>query len=80
MGGTAACVNVQSVRFIVDHIGGCPQGVKHAFSDHPCAPVGTVQSHLHVLIGAGGQGNEIARVPVPARGMIHGAADPLPDR
>ena len=79
MGGTAACIDIQAVRLIINHIGGCSQGVEHAFGNHPGASVGTVQADPHVLVGTGCQGNKVTRIAVPACRMVHGTPNLFPD-
>ena len=64
MGGAAVHIDVQPVGPVGDHIGVGPQSVKDTLGHLPGAAVGAVQADLEVLVGAGGQRDEVAYVAV----------------
>ena len=75
VGGAAALIDVDAVGFIIDDMRLGPQSLKDILGDHPSAAVGAVQGHLHVLVGVGGQADEVADVAVPAGGVVDDPAD-----
>ena len=77
MGGAAVLVDVEAVRRVAHHVGIGAQGVEHALGDLPGRAVGGVQSNPHVLVGMGGQADEVADVAVAAGSVIDGLADVL---
>ena len=78
MGGAAVRIDVQSVGLIVHHMCLRTQGVKHVFGNGGRASVGTVQGHLHVLEGTGGNGYKVSDIAVPASCKVHGPANMFP--
>ena len=78
VGGAAIHVDVQAVGPVGNHVGIGPQGVKHALGHLPGAAVGAVQADLEILIGTGGQGDQVADIAVAAGGIVHSAADAVP--
>ena len=77
VGGAAVCVDVHAVGGVIDHVGLSTQGLEDALGDHPGAAVGTVQGHTHILIGVGGQGDQVADVAITAGGIIDDLTDVL---
>ena len=75
VGGTGVEVDIQAVGLGVDDGSVGAQGIEHRFGDVPAGTVGAVQAHLHAPEGVHAQGNQVPDVPVPARDVVHGAAD-----
>ena len=78
MGRAGVPIDVQAVGLVVDDVGICAQGVKHRLGNVPARTVGAVQTHLDPLEGVDAQGNQVAHIAVPARHIVHGAADAVP--
>ena len=77
MSGSAVGVDIYAVRIVVDHMGFCAQSVKHVLGNGGSASVGTVQSHLLIFEGAGGNGNQIADIAVSSCRIVYGTANLL---
>ena len=76
---TTVGIDVRSVRLIVDHIGLGSQCIKYTLCDHPGTAVCTVQTDSFILIGTGGQRDQITDVTVSSHRIIHGASDLISD-
>ena len=75
MSGAAAGVDVDTIRSIVDDIGLGAQGIKYRTADHPGAAVSAVQTDLMLLIGLGGQADQITDVTVSAGIVVYSLTD-----
>ena len=57
VGGTGVFVDVEAVGLVVNHMYIRAQRTEHTGGNAPCAAVGAVQSHLHILEGMDCQRN-----------------------
>ena len=70
-------VDIGSIGMIVDHISLGSQCIKYRLGDLRRRTIGTVQTHLLILKGTGGQGNQIAQITVSAQHIVGGPSDLL---
>ena len=75
MSGSAIHIDVQAVRFIMDHVGSGSQHLKYGFSYAAGGPVGTVQPHLIAAEGMDRGGGQIADILVPSLDVIRNFTD-----
>ena len=75
MSGTAAAVNVQSVRLIVDDISVSAEGIKYALRNGGSASVGAVEANLLTLKGSRSDRDQVTDIAVSSRCKILRSSD-----
>ena len=78
--GTALRIDIQTIGIAVDHIRIRPQSIKHIFCNGGCTAISTVQGHLFVLKGAGGNGYQISNIAVSSCRIVYGPPYFIPKR
>ena len=71
----AVGIDIIAVGLRVHDEGLRAERVEHALRDRPGSAVRAVQAHLHVLKAEARKRDQVADVAVPARHVVHGAAD-----
>ena len=80
MGASAVCIDVRTIRMVVDDICFCTECVKHTLCNRAGAAIGAVDSDSVILEGAGRKRDQVADIAVSARHIILRAADPITRR
>ena len=75
MGGTAVCVNIGSVRLVVDHIGLRLKCLEYALCNGRRASVCTVKTNLYVLEVTAWNGDQVSDIAVTSGSKVDGASD-----
>ena len=75
VGGTAICIDIQTVRRVVDDVCLRAQCVEYVFRNRGSASVCTVQTYPHIFERPGCQGNQITDIAVASRRIVNGASD-----
>ena len=75
MSGTAAAVNVQSVRLIVDDISVSAEGIKYTLRNGGGASVGAVEADFLALKGSRSDGDQVTDIAVSSRCKILRSSD-----
>ena len=75
MRGTAATIDVGSVRIIIDHISLCTKCVKYTFCDCRRTSVRTIQSDFNIFEVTARNRNQITDITVTSGSIIHGTSD-----
>ena len=77
MGGAAVHVDVQAVRFVMNHIGLRPEHLEHGLRDAAGRAVGAVQAHPVAAEGMDGGGGQIADILISPLDVVRDPADPV---
>ena len=75
VGGTAICIDIQTVRRVVDDVRLRAQCIEYVFRNRGSASVCTVQTYPHIFERPCCQGNQITDIAVASRRIVNGASD-----
>ena len=73
--GTAICIDIQTIRRVVDDMCLRAQCVEYVFRNRGSASVCTVQTYPHIFERPCCQGNQITDIAVASRRIVNGASD-----
>ena len=75
VGGTAICIDIQTIRRVVDDMCLRAQCVEYVFRNRGSASVCTVKTYPHIFERPCCQGNQITDIAVTSRRIVNGASD-----
>ena len=75
VGGTAICIDIQTVRRVVDDVRLRAQCIEYVFRNRGSASVCTVQTYPHIFERPCCKGNQITDIAVASRRIVNGASD-----
>ena len=71
MCGATVCIDVRSIRLVVDHISLSSKCIINTFRNGKCTSVRTVKSDTHILERACGQRDQMSDIPVSSRRIVN---------
>ena len=75
VGRSTICIDIGSVRIIIDHIGLCSECIKYCLCNLIGCTVCAVQSNSHILKGSGRDRHQVSHVTISSHGVINRASD-----
>ena len=75
MSRSAVCIDIEAVRFIVNDIGLCAEGIEYTLRYRPCGAVRNVESYLDILEAELGHRDQVSDVAVTPGDVVYRASD-----